>query len=363
MSYVQSIKLQSFRNHVDYDLSGLATGFIFITGPNGAGKTNILEAISLLTVGRGLRKAKTRDIQCTNDNRPWAVSSHVSTAFGNVPIGTGIDPTNDKRLVRIHGQSAKSQSELAEYMSVIWLTPQMDHLFIGGASDRRRFVDRLIVAYDPSHAGRLTRYENAMSQRSKLLKDGKGDPAWLNGLEQQMAETGVAIAASRLEFVQKWQAALDNLQNDDFPSTNVTMAGMVEEGLQNQPALSIEDGLKEQLYAFRQNDAVTGGAGVGPHKSDMAVVFRNKNMPAESCSTGEQKSLLINLIMGHSSLLAKDRDMPAVLLLDEVAAHLDENRRKGLFGLLQDLGGQVWVTGTDSAIFSDFEGQFLSLGS
>lgn len=359
MSFLSSIRLHHFRCYETSALEELSSGLIVLFGANGAGKTNVLEAVSLLSPGRGLRGAKTVEMQRRSSPSAWAISSQVQTDYAVVQIGTGIDAKTEKRLVRINGENARGQSALAEYLSCIWLTPQMDRLFLDSSRERRKFLDRLVFAFDPGHSGRVTRYENAMRQRSKLLSDDlkPADPAWLDGLEAQMAETGVAIAAARLEFVQRLQVACAGLDHTHFPLAELSATGTLEELLGNAPALEVEELFSYQLKESRGVDMRTGGAATGPHKSDLHVSYAEKKMPADQCSTGEQKALLIGIVLAHAKLMAAERGAPPVLLLDEVAAHLDEERRAALYDLLIELGGQVWLTGTDRALFKAIEGQ------
>ncbi len=297
-------------------------------------------------------------MQQRDAGQSWAISAEAETRYGEVRIGTGLDANSmmEKRIVRINGETAKAQTALAEYLACVWLTPQMDRLFLEGSSARRKFLDRLIFAFDPGHAGRVTRYENAMSQRSKILRENeRPDPVWLDALEAQMAETGIAIAAARLEFISILQRACDQGVPEEetlFPRALMALRGTIEELLMQVPALEVEDMFRYQLRDSRQVDARTGGAATGPHKADLAVVYAVKNMPADQCSTGEQKALLIGITLAHSRLMAAERGAPPILLLDEVAAHLDENRRAALYDILLGLGGQVWMTGTDAILFA-----------
>ena len=311
----------------------------------------------MLSPGRGLRGAKNSEMQCLNAPKPWAVAAGLQTEYGPVQLGTGLEAGSEKRVVRINGETARGQSALAEHLACVWLTPQMDRLFLDSSSHRRRFLDRLVFAFDPGHSGRVTRYENAMRQRSKLLQDGGADPVWLDGLEAQMAETGCAVAAARLDFVQRLQAACEAAQSEYFPLARLQATGTIEELIQKSSALEVEDMFKFQLQQSRAQDAVRGGASTGPHKSDLAVWYAAKNMPADQCSTGEQKALLIGITLAHAKLIAAERGAPPILLLDEVAAHLDENRRAVLYDLLKALGGQVWLTGTDKSLFDAVEGR------
>jgi len=355
LSYVQNLQLHNFRCYDSAKMDGIESGLIVLSGPNGAGKTNILEAVSLLSPGRGLRSATNDEIQKKDKSTSWAIASHVETGGVVVQIGTGLEEGGSKRSVRINGANAKNQMALSDYLSCIWLTPQMDRLFIDSSGGRRRFFDKLIFAFDPGHAGRVTRYENAMSQRSKLLREGKGDPSWLLALESQMAETGIAIAAARLDFAARLQTACDMAHEREetfFPKAALHLSGTIEELLSKSPAVEVEEMFLYQLKQSRTRDAETGGAATGPHKGDLLVRYAAKDMPADQCSTGEQKALLIGIILAHARLMRAERGAPPILLLDEVAAHLDENRRAALFDLLCELGGQVWMTGTDESHFS-----------
>ena len=356
MSYLRSLFLSNFRCYGAARLDDLSGGLIVLHGANGAGKTNVLEAVSLLSPGRGLRGAKVMEIQSTHSGGPWAVAGELATDYGLIKLGTGLDAATEKRVIRLNGQNVRGQNALAEHIACVWLTPQMDRLFLDSSSHRRRFLDRLVFAFDPGHSGRVTRYENAMRQRSKLLQDG-GDMAWVSGLEAQMAETGCAIAAARLDFVERLQAACEGADHDYFPLAKLDARGSVEELLQKGSALEAEEVFGNQLMESRPRDAITGGAALGPHKSDLHVVYAEKNMVADQCSTGEQKALLIGIILAHAALIKAERGAAPILLLDEVAAHLDEGRRAALYDLLGALGGQVWLTGTDASLFEAIEGK------
>jgi DNA replication and repair protein RecF len=345
---------------------------VVLTGPNGAGKTNLLEAVSFLSPGRGLRRAKLADVerigapaeagQGSVQEVGWAVAARVETPFGPVDIGTGRDVTSEgpseRRLVRIDGHPVRGQIALAEHVALTWLTPQMDRLFIEGAGGRRRFLDRLVFGFDPAHAGRLSRYEHALRERGRLLRDGCRDDAWLSALEDEMATSGVAVAAARRDMVARLQQACEQAVGP-FPRADLAVTGTVEDWLDEQPALAAEDDLRRRLADSRRFDghgstSSSGEGGtVGPHRSDLSVRHRTKNMPAEVCSTGEQKALLIAIILANARLMAAERGQPPLILLDEVAAHLDAERRTALFGEILDLGAQAWLTGTDSAVFAE----------
>jgi DNA replication and repair protein RecF len=355
MSYLTQLSLQNFRSYTHNRLDALQSGLIVLWGENGAGKTNILEAISLLSPGRGLRGAKAIEMQHNGMSAPWGVSAQVHNQGVDAKLGTGFNPQNGRRHVRINGADAKSQNAMLDYISCLWLTPQMDRLFIEGASARRKFLDRLIFTFDAGHSGRVTRYENALRQRSKLLQgEEPAEAVWLDSLEAQMAETAVAIAAARIDFInrlQKFSDVADDAEQHFFPKAHLSAHGTIEELLQNTPALEVEKLHAYQLKESRNQDAIKGGATTGVHKSDMAVTYALKNMPAGQCSTGEQKALLIGLILAHGRMMRAERGMPPVLLLDEIAAHLDEDRRAALFERLIAMGGQVWMTGTDPVLF------------
>lgn len=369
MSHLTQLNLQNFRCYDSARIENINSGLIVLCGPNGAGKTNILEGISLLTAGRGLRGAGALDMQRYDSASAWGVSAKVMTGGGEVSLGTGLNAHTGRRMVRVNGVDAKSQTALLDYMACLWLTPQMDRLFLDGAAGRRKFLDRLIFTFDAGHSGRVTRYENALRQRAKILQtEDHPDPIWLKSLEGQMAETGVAIAAARLDFVSRLQNSCnkaDSTEENYFPRAALRAQGTIEELLDNTPAVEVEKLFTYQLHQSRARDALVGGASTGPHKGDLAVAYKAKNVAAEHCSTGEQKALLIGIILAHSRLMAAERGAPPILLLDEVAAHLDEGRRQALFERLQSLGGQVWMTGTDPILFDSIanKAQFFDVES
>lgn len=360
MVFIETLSLHAYRNYRDVSLPTLGSGFVVVTGANGAGKTNILEAVSLLSPGRGLRGAKLSQLR--NQSMPphalWSISAQVESTVGSVRIGTGAKDQQDKRVIRVNGVDLKVQSDLADYINCIWLTPQMDSLFIDGASERRRFFDRLVFAFDPAHAGRVTRYETALSERARLLRDEhtfgrRADPQWLTSIEASLAATGVSIAAARnhaLDHLQAHMAAI--LSGTGYPVPAMSLDGMVERDLRSQAALAVEDALRAALLDSRAHDAQVGGARIGPHKTDIVVLYAQKNMPAALCSTGEQKALLMSIILAHAVRAADIRGFPPILLLDEVAAHLDAGRREALFSIVRGLGGQAWITGTDIDMFA-----------
>ncbi len=339
---------------------------VVLTGANGAGKTNVLEALSFLVPGRGLRGARLADAarrQAGSEAPPWGVAARLRTPGGVVEVGTGrvTDPGGDgrdKRVVHIDGQPAKSQAALAAHVSAQWLTPQMDRLFMEGASARRRFLDRLVFGFDPAHAGRASAYEHALRERARLLRhgrDGSGDPRWLTALEDTMATTGVAVAAARLETAARLHQACSRPVGP-FPGATLRVDGIVEGWLEDGPALDAEDRLRQGLAEARRADAVAGGASLGPHRSDLVVEHLSSGEPAAQCSTGEQKALLIAIVLANARLQGDERGSVPLLLLDEVAAHLDQVRREALFAEITSLGAQAWLTGTDRSYFAPLAG-------
>lgn len=355
--YVDRIMLTNFRS---YESTSLETGAnsVVLTGANGAGKTNLLEAISFLSPGRGLRRAKLSDVNKIASEAPWAVSGRVFTPDGERQLGSGLLPRHalnsetspDRRIGRLDGENLNSPAAFGDILQVAWLTPQMDRLFIDGVSGRRRFLDRLVAAYHPSHSREVGAYERVMRERSKLLSEGHADPQWVSSLESRMAEHGVAVAAARLDAIDKLSQAISESQSA-FPSAVLSLGGDLEQGLLNRPALEVETEFCERLVSSRQQDARSGRTSIGPHKTDLLVRHKNKDMPAELCSTGEQKALLIGITLASARLSATQFGAPPILLLDEVAAHLDEKRRGFLFEELGDIGSQVWLTGTDKSLF------------
>lgn len=326
---------------------------VVLTGENGAGKTNLLEAVSLLSPGRGLRGAAYAEVARDGGAGGWAVAATLETADGPVRIGTGIEPGAEigsrSRVVRIDGEQ-QGPSALAELVSMVWLTPAMDRLFVEGASERRRFLDRLVMGFDPAHGTRAGAYDRALRERNRLLADDVFDDAWLSGLEEQMAEHGVALAAARTETLARLRGALAAAQEGPFPRAVVALDGALEAALAAQPAVDVEDGFRRLLKDMRGRDAAAGRALDGPHRSDLLVRHAGKDREARQCSTGEQKALLIGIVLANARLMAA-RGRPPLLLLDEVAAHLDSERRAALFDEIIGLDLQAFMTGTDPSLF------------
>ncbi len=369
---VSRLDLTDFRNYAALrleapDNSDGANSVVALVGPNGAGKTNLLEALSFLAPGRGLRGARLSDLArrvAGEDGQgrggAWAVSARVVRHGETIRLGTGCTGASsssggERRGVRIDGETARGQASLAEVVSMVWLTPRMDRIFDDGPAARRRFLDRMVFGFDPAHAGRLAAYEQALRERTRLLREQapgrRADPAWLSAVEDTLATRGVAIAAARRDLVQR----LDQVcaaEGGAFPRAGLALKGMVEAWLEEGPALDVEERIRRGLANQRDDDAQTGGAGIGPHRSDIAVRHRDKDLPMDQCSTGEQKAVLIAIVLADARLQALERGYPPILLLDEVAAHLDAPRRRALFDTLRETGAQAWLTGTDSRAFA-----------
>ncbi|MEO5372918.1 MAG: DNA replication/repair protein RecF [Alphaproteobacteria bacterium] len=352
---VTRLTIRDFRSYdhlrLDVDLRP-----VVLTGANGSGKTNLLEALSFLTPGRGLRRARLGEVtrRGAASDAVWTVAATVQGPRGSVDVGTGREPGGaDRRVVRIDGRTVRGQVALAEVAAAVWLTPVMDRLFVEGAAGRRRFLDRLVFGLDPGHARRAGAYERAMRERGRLLREGRNDPAWLSALEATMAREGVAMAAARRSVVAglcQRAAGTDG----PFPGAVPTLLGAVEGWLDEVAEPEAETRLRRSLWRSRGLDAGTGGAAEGPHRSDLVIRHAAKGLAAEQCSTGEQKALLIALMLAQARMQAEERGAVPLLLLDEVVAHLDEARRRALFEEIGRLGAQAWLTGTDQALFAGF---------
>ncbi len=310
-------------------------GFVLLWGDNGAGKTNLLEAVSMLTPGRGLRGVALSQMARVGGSGGFAVTA----SLGGTDIGTGtLASAPERRQLRINGAQA-SVNALGEWLAILWLTPAMDRLFLASAGDRRRFLDRLVLALEPRHAHHASRYEAAMRARTKLLADAEAaDSSWLTALEEAMAEHGTALSQARALAVVSLEERLAAAPDDEFASASIGLGG------------SIDGNLAAALRSNRSRDAAAGRATEGPHRQDLLVVHRAKQMPADRSSTGEQKALLLGIVLAHAELVAERRGEPPILLLDEVAAHLDPRRRAALFSRLQGRG-QVWMTATEASLF------------
>jgi DNA replication and repair protein RecF len=331
---IDRLDLTDFRNHAALSFRPTAR-FIVLHGPNGAGKTNILEAVSLLVPGRGLRRAALGDMVGSGGSGGFAVSAQADgSQFGTAVLAA----TPSRRQVQVNGAAA-TINDLAQWFAIVWLTPAMDRLFADAASARRRFLDRLVLALDPAHAMHSSRYENALKQRNRMLADGQGDAAWFEAIEARLAEHGAAITVARAAMIERLTAEVATMPPSPFAKPVMRLTGD-----------DVVD-LAEALRASRLRDRAAGRTLVGPHRIDLEVVHAGHGQPAAHCSTGEQKALLLSLILAHSALVARERGAPPILLLDEVAAHLDPERRAALFKRLGDTGSQVWMTGTEPGLF------------
>ncbi len=374
---VLSLKLAQYRS---YDLCTIETGgaSIALHGPNGAGKTNILEAVSMLVPGRGLRRARAEEVIRRPDGIGWRVRAEVATATGVIEIATGVEGAETtRRTVEIDSKSA-TQTALGQHVRMVWLTPAMDRLWLDAAGDRRRFLDRIALGFEPDHAEVSLTYEKAMRARNRLLREPGWDDAWLAGLEAQMARAGARIARARSASLIR----LIEAQNTErigarigsetlFPRAELSILGDMEfcfsQALRagdDLDSLEVEEAaaLSRTLASSRRRDAAAGRTLAGPHRSDLEAVYAAKNMPAAACSTGEQKALLISLCLANARALAEATGAAPILLLDEVTAHLDTGRRKALFGEIEALGVQAWMTGTAAELFEGLGGDAIRLG-
>lgn len=377
-TFIRTLTLTNFRNYqqLRLDFSETALGGsgqpVVLVGPNGAGKTNVLEALSLLSPGRGLRRAARDDLPYHHLASPssvaaapssqaaiWGIAADIETALGPLHASTGLLPDKPQgaRAFRLNGAKSTA-SHLASHFALSWLTPQMDGLFIGSPAGRRRFVDRLVIAFDPAHSARLSRYEKGYRERQKLIQE-QGDSAWIAALETQLAEMGVAIMAARAGLVRALsEAAYQGDEAFGFPRVHMAMRGGGSDWLDHEPAALVED----KLAADAKKRRLSGELSMrGPQAQDLDTIHLGKNQPAHLSSTGEQKSLMIAAILAHARLQHSRLSRPPLLLLDDVAAHLDETRRACLFAATSELHGQVWYSGTDPHAFEKLRdsAQFL----
>ncbi len=356
ISRIRRLSLTHFRNYraASFQTRG---DMVVLVGPNGAGKTNCLEAISFLSPGRGLRRARLEDVADNQGDGSWAVSAEVEGALGLATLGTGIDPAGGDAAVsgrrcRIDREPVASAAAFGDHLRLVWLTPAMDGLFLGPASERRRFFDRLVLAIDSEHSSRVSALERSLRSRNRLLEVRNYDDNWCAAIERETAELAVAVAATRGQTAAKLSAMLrDRGGKSSFPSAEIMLDGWMENALMSESATAVEDRYREILRDGRARDAIAGRTLDGPHLTDLQVVYAPKNAPARDASTGEQKALLIGLVLAHASLVAEMTGITPLLLLDEVVAHLDPARRVALFDELSKLGAQVWMSGADPLAF------------
>ena len=363
-AFIRRLTLSNFRSYHAAQVRLDRPGPIVLTGANGAGKTNLIEAISLLAPGRGLRRATMEELAFSEGDGAWAISAEIEGMLGLATLGTGIDPpageeSTPTRKCRIDRESVGSATAFADHLRVVWLTPAMDPLFNGPASERRRFLDRLVLAVDAQHSSRVAALERSLRSRNRLLEHPSGDSHWLDAVEHETAEVAVAVAAGRAETAKRLSAALEASRDNarEFPQAQIALQGWMEQLLPDHSAIEVEDRYRALLKDSRIRDAAAGRTLEGPHLSDLVVTHASKNIPAADASTGEQKALLIRLVLAHAGLIKQMTGFAPLLLLDEVIAHLDPSRRAALYDALSLLGAQVWMTGADPAAFGDVVGR------
>jgi DNA replication and repair protein RecF len=352
---ILKLTLNNFRNYHSASLDAGAPTMVLV-GPNGAGKTNLIEAISFLAPGRGLRRATLDEVAFAEGDGSWAVAAEIQGTLGLATLGTGIEPPSadsatTQRKCRIDREPVASAAAFADHLRVVWLTPAMDTLFAGAPSERRRFLDRLVLAVDAEHASRVNALERALRSRNRLLEEPRPDPHWLDAIEHETAELAVAVAGLRVETVHRLQTVLARRDGSAFPPAEIALDGWMEQLIPAHPAIEIEERYRAVLRDNRARDAAARRTLDGPHLTDLKVVYAAKGIAAADASTGEQKALLIGLVLAHARLLADMIGSAPVLLLDEVVAHLDPGRRAALHDELAQLDTQVWMTGADPALF------------
>jgi DNA replication and repair protein RecF len=352
---VRRLTLNNYRN---YHAASLEAGAktIVLVGPNGAGKTNLIEAISFFAPGRGLRRANLDEVAFSEGDGSWAVSAEIEGALGLATLGTGIERPLEEgatvvRKCRIDREPVGSAAAFADHLRVVWLVPAMDTLFVGAPSERRRFLDRLALAVDAEHGSRVNALERSLRSRNRLLEEARPDAHWLDAVEHETAELAVAVASQRVETVRRLDAVLASRRACAFPPAEIALDGWMEKLIPEHPAIEIEERYRAVLRDNRARDAAAGRTSDGPHLTDLKVTYAHKGIAAADASTGEQKALLIGLVLAHGRLIAEMTGFAPLLLLDEIVAHLDPARRAALHVELAQLGGQVWMTGADPALF------------
>lgn len=360
---VLRLTLSNFRNYRAAALEADAKT-IALVGPNGAGKTNLIEAISFLAPGRGLRRATLDEVAFSEGDGSWAVSAEIEGALGLATLGTGIERPHEDgaalaRKFRIDREPASSAAAFADHLRVVWLVPAMDSLFVGAPAERRRFLDRLVLAVDAEHGSRVNALERSLRSRNRLLEDPRPDAHWLDAVEHETAELAVAVAGLRVETVRRLEAVLATRKEAAFPPVEIALDGWMEKLIPAHPAGEIEERYRAVLRDNRGRDAAAGRTLDGPHVTDLAVTYAQKGIAAADASTGEQKALLIGLVLAHARLIAEMAGYAPILLLDEIVAHLDPARRAALQVELSELGSQVWMTSADPALFAEVGGDAM----
>jgi DNA replication and repair protein RecF len=358
---IRRVTLADFRSYPALDLRA-ASNMVALAGDNGAGKTNLLEALSLFTPGRGLRRAELAEMAREDGHGGFAVSLEIEgEAGGPLQLGTGLEFSDGaaQRKYRLDREPAPSPRVFADHLRVVWLTPSMDGLFTGSAGDRRRFLDRLVLAVDSDHGTRVAALEKALRNRNRLLEERRGEKIWLDAAEREIAELAIAVAAARGETVERLAALIAAGRDDEspFPWADIALEGEIDRLMAERPALEAEDLYRALLRENRARDAAAGRTLIGPQASDLVVLHGPKQCEARRASTGEQKALLVGLVLAHARLVAGMSGIAPLVLLDEIAAHFDPARRNALFDALQALGGQVWMTGADERLFDDLRGR------
>jgi DNA replication and repair protein RecF len=360
--HIRKLQLSEFRNFEHLSMQ-CDSRHIVLTGDNGAGKTNMLEALSFLSPGRGLRRATYEQVARAGGAGTWSVFAAVEGAHGAVGIGTGIKAAaggpEGQRRVRIDAAPARTSDVLLEHLRIVWLTPAMDDLFTGPAAERRKFLDRLVLAINPGHGRDVNAYERAMRSRNRLLAQTDIDTAWLDAIETQMTAAAASVHHGRSELLALLRRLIERSSqpNSLFPDAGLTLDGGFGDQAYDISAVDLEQAYRQRLAAQRRTDAVTGRTTEGPHRADLHVVHIAKAMPARQCSTGEQKALLLGLLLAHALLVREMSGQAPILLLDEIAAHLDSARRSALFDRIDSLDAQAWMTGTDQAMFDELAGR------
>ncbi len=354
---VRRLTLNNFRNYHAASLETSAKTIVLV-GPNGAGKTNLIEAISFFAPGRGLRRANLDEVAFSEGDGSWAAAAEIEGALGLATLGTGIERPLEEgatilRKCRIDREPVGSAAAFADHLRVVWLVPAMDTLFVGAPSERRRFLDRLALAVDAEHGSRVNALERSLRSRNRLLEEARPDTHWLDAVEHETAELAVAVAGQRVETVHRLDAVLASRKGSAFPPAEIALDGWMEKLIPEHPAIEIEERYRAVLRDNRARDAAAGRTSDGPHLTDLKVTYAHKGIAAADASTGEQKALLIGLVLAHGRLIAEMTGFAPILLLDEIVAHLDPARRAALHVELAQLGGQVWMTGADPALFAE----------